>query len=148
MCINKFHYAILLNFFSFTFVSKPLKLLIVRFSSIGDIVLTSPVLRILKNQKQAIIHYLTKDEYSSLLVNNPYVDKLHLINQSVNELREQLIDEKYEYVIDLHNNLRSQTLRFLNVPIKRYSKSNFQTFIYMYLGINLLNNEHVVARYM
>ena len=100
-------------------MSKPLKLLIVRFSSIGDIVLTSPVLRILKNQKQAIIHYLTKDEYSSLLVNNPYVDKLQLINQSVNELREQLIDEKYDYVIDLHNNLRSQTLRFLNVPIKR-----------------------------
>ena len=93
MCINKFHYAILLNFFSFTIVSKPLKLLIVRFSSIGDIVLTSPVLRILKNQKQAIIHYLTKDEYSCLLVNNPYVDKLHLINQSVNEVREKLIDE-------------------------------------------------------
>ena len=129
-------------------MSKPLKLLIVRFSSIGDIVLTSPVLRILKNQKQAIIHYLTKDEYSSLLVNNPYVDKLHLINQSVNEVREQLIDEKYDYVIDLHNNLRSQTLRFLNVPIKRYSKSNFKKLIYMYLGINYLNNEHVVDRYL
>ena len=129
-------------------MSKPLKLLIVRFSSIGDIVLTSPVLRILKNQKQAIIHYLTKDEYSSLLANNPYVDKLHLINQSVNEVREQLIDEKYDYVIDLHNNLRSQTLRFLNVPVKRYSKANFLKFIYMYLGINLFNNEHVVDRYL
>ena len=129
-------------------MSNSLKVLIVRFSSIGDIVLTSPIVRVLKKQKQVTIHYLTKDEYSSLLVNNPYIDKLHLINQTVNELREQLIDEKYDCVIDLHNNLRSQTLRFLDVPIKRYSKSNFKKLIYMYLGINYLNNEHVVDRYL
>ena len=129
-------------------MSKPLKFLIVRFSSIGDIVLTSPVLRILKNQKQAIIHYLTKEEYSSLLANNPNIDKLYSIQHSVIEIRHYLIDEKYDYVIDLHNNLRSQTLRFLNVPIKRYCKSNFKKFIYMYLGINYLKNEHVVDRYL
>jgi len=48
--VNKFHYAILVNFFSFTSVSKSLKILVVRFSSIGDIVLTTPVIRVLKKQ--------------------------------------------------------------------------------------------------
>ena len=54
MGINKVHYAILVNFFSFTFVSKSLKILVVRFSSIGDIVLTTPVIRILKKQLNII----------------------------------------------------------------------------------------------
>ena len=108
--VNKFHYAILVNFFSFTSVSKSLKILVVRFSSIGDIVLTTPVLRILKNQLNAEVHYLTKEEYSSILKNNPNINKLYSIENSILELRKHLQKEKYDYVIDLHNNLRSSLL--------------------------------------
>ena len=129
-------------------MSDSLKILVVRFSSIGDIVLTSPVVRVLKKQKNAQIHFLTKFEYKSLLENNPYIDTIHTINDSVEEIKSQLRKENFDYIIDLHNNLRSQFLRTLNVPIKRYSKSNFKKFIYMYLGINLLNNRHVVERYL
>tara|TARA_B100001758_G_scaffold41839_1_gene32972 strand:+ start:796 stop:1821 length:1026 start_codon:yes stop_codon:yes gene_type:complete len=148
MSIYKFHYAILLKFFSFTFVSTSLKILVVRFSSIGDIVLTSPVLRILKSQKNIEVHFLTKDEYTSILEKNPYIEKIHVIKNSVAEVKDQLFKEKFDYIIDLHNNLRSQLLRSLKVPIKRYSKSNFKKFLYMFFGINLLNNKHVVDRYV
>jgi len=129
-------------------VSTSLKILVVRFSSIGDIVLTSPVLRILKSQKNIEVHFLTKDEYTSILENNPYIDKIHVIKNSVAEVKDQLFKEKFDYIIDLHNNLRSQLLRSLKVPIKRYSKSNFKKFLYMFFGINLLNNKHVVDRYV
>ena len=129
-------------------MSTSLKILVVRFSSIGDIVLTSPVLRILKSQKNIEVHFLTKDEYTSILENNPYIDKIHVIKNSVAEVKDQLFKEKFDYIIDLHNNLRSQLLRSLKVPIKRYSKSNFKKFLYMFFGINLLNNKHVVDRYV
>ena len=110
-------------------MSTSLKILVVRFSSIGDIVLTTPVVRILKTHKNAKVHFLTKREYSSIMENNPYIDKIHLINNSVDEVKDQLFSEKFDYIIDLHNNLRSQLLRILKVPIKKYSKSNFKKFI-------------------
>ena len=128
-------------------MSHSLKVLVVRFSSIGDIVLTSPIVRVLKKQKNAKIHFLTKSQYSSIVVNNLYIDKVITIHKSLNEIKEDLIKENYDFVIDLHNNIRSHGLRLLNVPIKRYSKSNFKKLIYMYTGKNFLNNEHVVDRY-
>ena len=129
-------------------MSTSLKILVVRFSSIGDIVLTSPVLRILKSQKNIEVHFLTKTEYALIVENNPYIDKTHVIKNSVAEVKDQLFKEKFDYIIDLHNNLRSQLLRSLKVPIKRYSKSNFKKFLYIFFGINLLNNKHVVDRYV
>ena len=54
------------------------KFLVVRFSSIGDIILTTPVVRHLKQQvEDAEIHYLTKSSYASLLEANPYIDRIH-----------------------------------------------------------------------
>ena len=58
------------------------KILIIRFSSIGDIVLTSPVIRCLKLQKGFEIHYLTKLEYVILLESNPYIDKVYAFNNN------------------------------------------------------------------
>ena len=146
--VNKVHYAILVNFFSFTSVSKSLKILVVRYSSIGDIGLTTPVLRILKNQLNAEVHYLTKKEYSSILKNNPNINKLYSIENSILELRQHLQKEKYDYVIDLHNNLRSSLLISLGFTVKRYVKSNFKKFLFRNFGINLLKNKHVVDRYL
>ena len=128
-------------------MSHSLKVLVVRFSSIGDIVLTSPIVRVLKKQKNAKIHFLTKSQYSSIVVNNLYIDKVITIKKSLNEVKDHLMKENYDFVIDLHNNIRSHGLRFLNIPVKRYSKSNFKKLIYMYTGKNFLNNEHVVDRY-
>ena len=78
------------------------KILIIRFSSIGDIVLTTPIVRCLKTQLEGDveIHYLTKKIYSSLLENNPYVSKIHAIEKSTNEVISQLQVEKFDYVVD------------------------------------------------
>ena len=91
-------------------MQKPLKILVVRFSSIGDIVLTTPVVRMLKKQLNAQVHFLTKSAYVSLLKNNPYIDSVYQNEQSINEVIADLKKENYDYIIDLHNNLRTQIL--------------------------------------
>ncbi|MFN7793667.1 MAG: glycosyltransferase family 9 protein [Cyclobacteriaceae bacterium] len=54
-----------------------MKILVIRFSSIGDIVLTTPVVRVLKTQlDEAEIHFATKLQYKMLVENNPYIDKV------------------------------------------------------------------------
>ena len=129
-------------------MSKSLKILVVRFSSIGDIVLTTPVIRILKKQLNAEVHYLTRHSYSSLLKNNPNIDQLFSIKNSILEIRKDLKDQKYDFIIDLHNNIRSSLLISLGSPVKRYVKSNFKKFLFRNFGINLLRNQHVVERYI
>ena len=85
-----------------------MKFLIIRFSSIGDIVLTTPVIRCLKTQiVTSEVHYLTKKSFASIFAANPYVDKLHFLEEDLKVTIESLKKENFDYVIDLHHNLRT-----------------------------------------
>lgn len=127
-----------------------MKFLIIRFSSIGDIVLTTPVIRCLKKQvKDAEVHYLTKDSFSSVVRHNPYIDKLLLLAHSWELMIEELKAEQYDFIIDLHHN--TKTLRVKNaLKVKAFSfyKLNIPKYIYTALKINLLPNIHIVDRYL
>lgn len=126
------------------------KFLILRFSSIGDIVLTTPVIRCLKEQyPDAEVHYVTKKSYQSLLENNPYINKVFILEKSLNDLISQLKSERYDYVIDLHNNLRTTILK-LRLGVKSFSfdKLNFHKWILVKFKKNLMPNVHIVDRYM
>jgi len=126
------------------------KFLIIRFSSIGDIVLTSPVLRAIKNQiKNAEIHYVTKVRYAELLVNNPCIDQLHLLDDKMTPLLKALKKEKFNYIIDLHHNFRSgQIKRNLKAKAWSYKKLNIAKWLLVFLKINLMPRVHVVDRYL
>ena len=66
------------------------KILILRFSSIGDIVLTTPVIRCLKKQGDDFeVHYCTKNSYKGLLSENPYVDKVHTLGDDLHESKKR-----------------------------------------------------------
>ncbi|MDZ7897733.1 MAG: glycosyltransferase family 9 protein [Arcicella sp.] len=126
------------------------KFLILRFSSIGDIVLTTPVIRCLKQQyPEAEVHFATKKSYQSLLENNPYIDKVIVLEKSLNDLISQLKSERYDYIIDLHNNLRTTILK-LRLSVKSFSfdKLNLQKWILVKFKKNLMPNVHIVDRYM
>ncbi|MFN8281616.1 MAG: glycosyltransferase family 9 protein [Chitinophagales bacterium] len=125
-----------------------MKILIIRFSSIGDIVLTSPVIRCLKNQvAKSEVHYLTKNTYKEILVASPYLSKVYGIEKDVSEVTDQLIKEHYDLIIDLHDNIRShQVSMTLKVKTHRYNKQRFKRALLIKFKINLLNN-HVVDRY-
>jgi ADP-heptose:LPS heptosyltransferase len=130
-------------------VQETLKILVVRFSSIGDIVLTTPVVRMLKKQLNAKVHYLTKSSYVSLLKNNPYIDSVYQIQNSISEVIADLKKEKYDYVIDLHSNLRTQILKFrLGMPAKSFNKLNMEKFMLTNFKLDNMPKIHIVDRYL
>ena len=130
-------------------MEETLKILVVRFSSIGDIVLTTPVVRMLKKQLNAQVHYLTKSSYVSLLKNNPYIDSVYQIENSINEVIADLKKENYDYVIDLHNNLRTQILKIrLGVPAKSFNKLNMEKFMMTNFKMDTMPKVHIVDRYL
>lgn len=126
------------------------KFLILRFSSIGDIVLTSPVVRCLKQQMpDAEIHFCTKKAYRGLVENNPYIDQTWYLDGSLNDLIRQLRAEKFDHIIDLHNNLRTALIK-LRLGIRSYSfdKLNRQKWLLTRWKINAMPPIHIVDRYM
>ena len=130
-------------------MEESLKILVVRFSSIGDIVLTTPVVRMLKTQLNAEVHFLTKAPFVSLFKNNPYVDSVFQIDKSINEVISDLKKENYDYVIDLHSNLRTQILKLkLGVSAKSFNKLNWEKFLLTNFKTNILPDVHIVDRYL
>ncbi len=125
------------------------KYLIIRFSSIGDIILTTPVVRCLKEQDpECEIHYLTKKQYHPVLRENPHITKIHLFESSFREVIPQLKAENFDFIIDLHKNLRSSyiLLRLLK-PFGTFSKLNIRKWLKINLHIDLLPDIHIVDRY-
>ena len=128
-----------------------LKFLIVRFSSIGDMVLTTPVIRCLrKKYPQATIHYLTKKKFAGIVQSNPYLDKVFLLEDDFNKTIRELEHEGYDHIIDLHHNLR--TLRMKNalreIPFHSFNKLNIKKWTYTNFKINRMPEKHIVDRYM
>ena len=126
------------------------KILILRFSSIGDIVLTTPVIRALKEQiPNAEIHYFTKPAFKIILENNPYIDKLIFLDAELGNQIKKLKNENYDYIIDLHHNLRTLRIKWgLGVKSFSFDKLNLKKWLYVNLKINLLPDLHIVDRYM
>jgi ADP-heptose:LPS heptosyltransferase len=128
---------------------RPMKILVIRFSSIGDIVLTTPVVRCLKQQLGADVHFLTKRNFEKILSSNPYIDRVFSIEKKVSEVIESLKAERYDAVIDLHGNLRSLQVKFaLSVRSYTFDKLNFEKWLMTNLKINRLPNSHIVDRYL
>ena len=127
-----------------------MKILVLRFSSIGDIVLTTPVLRQLKTQLPgARVHFATKAAYRQLLEANPYVDQLHLLSGSLGELVRELRAERFDFIVDLHHNLRTRLIRLQlpGVPGRAFDKLNWQKYLLVRFKINRLPPLHLVDRY-
>lgn len=126
------------------------KFLIIRFSSIGDIVLTTPVIRCLKQQVAgAEVHFLVKDKFRPVVEHNPYIDKIQVLAHSRELMMEELATENYDYIIDLHHNARTLRIkRALKIKSFSFYKLNIQKYLYTAFKINLLPRQHIVDRYL
>ena len=127
-----------------------MKILVIRFSSMGDIVYTTPVVRCLKNQLPgADIHFLTKPAFKYIYENNPYVDKLLLLKESLSDTINDLKAEGYSYIVDLHNNLRTTLIKLnLNVRSSTYNKQTLRKWLSLKLHLKLVPPVHLVDRYL
>lgn len=128
------------------------KVLIIRFSSIGDVVLTTPVIRNIKQQLNGgdvEVHFLIKRSLSSILENNPYVDKLHCIDEDLTPIYPELQAENFHYVFDLHKNLRSARVKkALGTLSFTFEKLNFEKWVFVNFKVNKMPDVHIVDRYM
>jgi ADP-heptose:LPS heptosyltransferase len=126
------------------------KFLIVRFSSIGDIILTTPVIRGIKMQVQeAEVHFLTKKNYEPIISSNPYLDKIYTLENNFRSLIKELKKEKYDYIIDLHRNIRTARLKlFLSSVSFSFNKLNIRKWLLVNFKIDKLPNIHIVDRYL
>lgn len=125
------------------------KILIIRFSSIGDIVLTTPVIRCLKQQlENAEIHYLTKRSFKGIVEHNPSISKVHVIEKNVSEVIAELKKENFDHIIDLHNNLRSWQVKLqLGKPSHAFKKMNFAKWRIVNFKAEIVL-PHIVERYL
>jgi ADP-heptose:LPS heptosyltransferase len=119
-------------------------------SSIGDIVLTTPVVRCLKKQvKGAEVHFVTKKKNELLVSSNPFIEKVHTFSGNLPELIGQLKLEQFDYIIDLHQNFRSNRIkRSLGIPAFSFKKLNIEKFLLVNFKINRLPEKHIVDRYL
>ncbi len=124
------------------------KILLIRFSSIGDMVLTTPVIRALKTQLDAEIHAVTKKRYAFLYENNPNISKVYSLLKSEKEIIGALQKEHYDFVVDLQKNLRSRNItRSLKVESASFPKMNIKKWLLVNFKADLLPKVHVVDRY-
>jgi len=127
------------------------RILIIRFSSIGDIVLTTPVIRALRQQLdgEVVIHYLTKTAFASIVESNPHVDHVWKFDEDLDGIIAELKDQAFDYVIDLHKNIRSSRVKHgLKTLTFSFDKLNFKKLLLTSFGIDRMPDVHIVDRYM
>jgi len=125
-----------------------MRLLFIRFSAIGDIVLASPALRCAKLQiPGAEIHFLTKKSMKAVSESNPYVDQFHYFDKDLSTTIQELKACHFDYIIDLHKNLRSLRIRLaLGVPYLSYNKLSVEKFLLTKFQVNRMADRHISMR--
>jgi len=127
-----------------------MKILVIRFSSMGDIIYTTPIVRCLKTQlPDAEVHFLTKPAFKYIYDNNPHLDKLLLLKPTLAETIEEIKAEKYDYLIDLHSNLRTSLIKLrTGIKSSSYEKQRIRKWLSLKFNLKLVPPVHLVERYM
>jgi len=134
-------------------ISELKKILIIRLSSMGDILLTTPLIRSIKKQNPAIqIDFVLKEEFIELVKDNPNLTNIHTYSKQSFEkqiLINTLISNNYEIVIDLQNNIRSKELtKPLHCQTFRFKKNDVKKFLLVNFKINRLKySPQIPVRY-
>ncbi len=104
-----------------------MKFLVIRFSSLGDVIITTAFLKTLKSAyPNSEVHYVTKQEFADILKAQPYIDRVIELKkgESIIDLSKKISKERFDCIFDLHKNIRSLTLSFFikSKSIKRVNK--------------------------
>ncbi len=127
-----------------------LKILVIRFSSMGDIIYTTPVVRCLKQQLPGSeIHFLTKKGFRYIYDGNPYIDEVHTLRSKLSDTIEEIKHLGFDYIIDLHSNLRTGIIKLkTGIPSSTFPKYTARKWLSLKLRQNFVPNTHIVERYM
>ena len=134
--------------------NTPQNILIIRFSSIGDIVLTSPVLRCIKKKyPHCTLHFLSKEKFKDAFYANPFIDREWYWEGR--ETLKKLAREEFDLIIDLHKNLRTARIKWYfklkgnKFQWLSFNKINLLKWLAVWLkSSKVLPKKHLVHRYM
>lgn len=120
-----------------------LKILIIRLSSIGDVILTTPLVRSLRHKfRDAQIDFVIKKSFAEVMETNPHINHLYIFDKNVkndlHRMRNEIQSANYDWVIDIHKNFRSVYLRHgaKNGIVTTYNKQVFHRTLLVWFGIN------------
>lgn len=106
------------------------RILVLKFSSLGDTILSIPSLKALKETfPQSKLVLLTLKKYAVLFYDCPYVDKIIGVDQDYKTIKniftisKHLVREGFDYIVDLQNNRASHLISFLSFPRKSFGYS-------------------------
>lgn len=112
-------------------------------------VLTTPVIRCIKQQTGAEVHYLIKPSFAHVIHENPYIDKIHRVSENLDDTIELLKSEGFDLVVDLQKNLKSIRIsKALGIDSVTFTKLNIKKWLAVNFKINTLpKGKHLVDRY-
>lgn len=118
-------------------------ILVIRLSSLGDILLTTPFIRSINKKYPDIkIDFILKEQYREILQFNPYISKVYEFKKSSKDRRllfKTIKKNKYDLVIDLQNNFRSSRIRrMIHAPAVKFKKRTLAKFLLVKFKYNLL----------
>jgi lipopolysaccharide heptosyltransferase II len=133
-----------------------MKILIIRLSSLGDIILTFPLISLIKSRyPESKIDYLVKKEYTELLQIAVNLDSIIAFDtkNGFSELlktRKIIKSNNYDVIIDLHNNQRSIFMRsFQRAKKYVFKKHSIKKILFVKFKLNFLKNyEPIKERYI
>ena len=128
---------------------KNKRILIIRLSSLGDIFLTTPLIRSIKNQNKSVsIDILLRKGYQDIFKFNPYIDRIFTyINYNYLDLMHELVDRNYDLVIDLQNNFRSARIRrIIGAKVFSFNKKSISKFFLVNFKINTLKTSPLIPQ--
>ena len=126
------------------------RILIIRFSSIGDVILTTPVVRVLRAKfPEADIRFVTKPQFAQLVTPNAHLNGVFTLKGGIGDLASELKAFKPDLVVDLHHNLRTRILKTLiGGKWLSFNKLNVEKWLKINLKVDKLPETHIVDRYL
>ena len=126
-----------------------MKVLVIQYDSIGQVLLTTPVVRSFKTQLNADVHFLTKKFLTQCLEASPYIDNIFSIESETSNLPEEILSGDYDVVVDLQGDKVTRSLkRIYKSKYHSIERDKLNLWLLIYLKINRLSNLHIVEKYI
>ncbi|MBM4175384.1 MAG: lipopolysaccharide heptosyltransferase II [Ignavibacteria bacterium] len=125
------------------------KILVIRLSSLGDILLTSPLLKSLSAAyENCLIDFLLKPQFAQAVESSPHINEvIYYQKNELRTIRKKIENSSYDYVIDLQNNFRTRRLlRRSSIKVFRFQKPTVKKFLLVNLKVNLLKDKTSIAQ--
>src|SRR3954462_92534 len=128
-------------------MTNKLSILVVRLSSLGDIILTTPLIQELRTKyPDARIDFVVKKEYAEIAQQFAWLTNIYSLDTTggsteIQKKKNELKKNTYDHILDLHNNFRSRNLRRgIGGKIHIIDKRTFKRWLLVKTKINLLKD--------